>query len=168
MNCGVPSTSETIEAYDARTGERLDSEVRKGRAKEVQKLNTFEVKMEVDESEMRVTPGKKIWSKWVETRKDPNIAGIRCWLCATEVNTGEPRSDTFAATPPLKFVQRILSWAARYKPMRANASMIIAVFDISVAFFHEKVRKVIYVVPPKELLQEGDYLEVAQESPRNS
>ena len=29
--------------------------------------------------------------------------------------------------------------------------MIIAVFDISVAFVHEKVRNVIYVVPPKDL-----------------
>ena len=29
--------------------------------------------------------------------------------------------------------------------------MIIAVFDISVAFFHGKVRKVIHVVPPKDL-----------------
>ena len=58
-----PST-EAIEAYDARTGERLDSEgVRKGRANEVRELDEFEVKMEVDESEMRVTPGKKIWSK---------------------------------------------------------------------------------------------------------
>ena len=56
-----PSTTEAIEAYDARIGERLDSaEVRKGRAKEVQELDEFEVKMEVDESEMRVTPGKKI------------------------------------------------------------------------------------------------------------
>ena len=59
-----PSTTEAIEAYDARTGERLDSEeVRKGRAKEVRELDEFEVKMEVNESEMRVTPGKKILSK---------------------------------------------------------------------------------------------------------
>ena len=29
--------------------------------------------------------------------------------------------------------------------------MIIAVFDISVTFIHGKVRKVIYVVPPKDL-----------------
>ena len=143
-----PSTSETVEAYDARTGEKLDSEeVRKGRAKEVRELDEFEVKMEVDESETRVTLGKKIWSKWVETRKDPNSPAIRCGLCATEVNTGEPRSDTFAATSPLKFVRLIWSWAASCKPKRANASMIIAVFDISVAFFHGKVRKVIYVVP---------------------
>ena len=74
-----PSTTEAIEANDARTGERLDSEaVRKGRAKEVRELDEFEVKMEVDESEMRVTPGKKIWSNLVETRKDPNSPAIRC------------------------------------------------------------------------------------------
>ena len=121
------SAMEAIDAYDAKTGEKLDSEeVRKGRAKEVRGLDEFEVKMEVDESEMRLTPGKKIWSKWVETRKDPNSSAIRCRLCATEVNTGESRSDTFAATPPLKFVRLILSWAASYKPKRANASIMIA------------------------------------------
>ena len=81
-------------------------------------------------TEVRMTPGKKVWSKWVETRKDPNSPAVQCRLCATEVNTGESRSDTFAATPPLKFVRLILTWAASYKPKRANASMIIAVFDI--------------------------------------
>ena len=54
-----PSATEAIEAY-ARTSERLDSEeVRKGRAKEVRELDEFEVKMEVDESEMRSTPTRK-------------------------------------------------------------------------------------------------------------
>ena len=129
VNYDDPSTSEAIDAYDARTGERLDSEeVRMARAKEVRELGEFGAKMEVDESEMRVTPGKQIWSKWVETRKDPNSPTTRCRWCATEVNTSEPRSDTFAATPLLKFVRLILSWAASYKPKRANASMIIAVF----------------------------------------
>ena len=62
-----PSATEAIEAYDARTGEKLDSEeVRKGRTKEVRELDEFEVKMEVDESEMRSIPGKKIWSKWLK------------------------------------------------------------------------------------------------------
>ena len=35
-------------------------------------LGEFEVKMKVVQSEARMTPGKKVWSKWVETRKDPN------------------------------------------------------------------------------------------------
>ena len=44
-----PAATEAIEASDARTGEKLDSEeVRKGRAKEVRELDEFEVKMEVD------------------------------------------------------------------------------------------------------------------------
>ena len=127
----------------------MKSSIQKKREKDEPK------RCEVDESEMRLTPGKKIWSKWVETRKDPNSSALRCRLCAAEVNTGESKSDTFAATPPLEFVRLILSWAASYKPKRANASMIIAVFDISVAFFHGKVRKVINVVPPKDLRRKG-------------
>ena len=48
-----PGATEAIEAFDAKTAEMLDSEeVRKGRAKEVRELDEFEVKMEVDESEM--------------------------------------------------------------------------------------------------------------------
>ena len=92
-------------------------------------------------------------------------------MCATEVNTSEPISDTFAATPALKFVRLMLSWAANCKPKWANASMIVAVFDISVAFFHgkvRKVRKVIHMVPPTDLRKEGKNLEVAQDSLRNS
>ena len=46
--------------------------------------------------------------------------------------------------------------------------MIIAVFDISVAFFHGKVRKVIYVVSTKGPSQERGDLEIAQVSLRNS
>ena len=36
-----------------------------------------------------------------------------------------------------------------------NVRMIIMVFDISVAFFHGNVRKVIYVVPLKDLQKRG-------------
>ena len=52
------SAAEAIKAYDARTGEKLDFEdVRKGRANEVREIDEFEVKMEVDESEIRSIPG---------------------------------------------------------------------------------------------------------------
>ena len=136
-----PSTTEAIEAYDARTGERLDSEeVRKGRAKEVRELDEFEVKMEVDESEMRMTPGKKIWSKWVETQKDPNSPAIRCRLCATEVNTGESRSDTFAATPLFEnSCDCFFDMGSELQAQAAIASM----------------SNVIHVVPPKDLRKKG-------------
>ena len=106
----------------------------------MRELDEFEVEMEVDESEMRVTPGRRIWSKWVETRKDRARK-------STRVN----RDLTSLRQRLLKFVRLILSWAASWKPKRANASMIIAVFDISVPFFHGKVRKVMYVVLQKDL-----------------
>ena len=147
-----PSATETIETHDARTGVKLHpEEVRKGQATEVRELDECGVEMEVDESELRVTLGKKIWSQWVETRKGPASSAVRCRLCATEVDTVEPRPDTFAATPPLKLVRLILNWAASDKPKLANAPKTIAAFDISAAFFRGKVRKVIYMVPPKNL-----------------
>ena len=66
-----PSVSKTINAFEARTGEKLDSEEmpKNKKAKEVQELDEFEVIMEVDKSEIRMTPDQKVLSKWVETRK---------------------------------------------------------------------------------------------------
>ena len=107
-------------------------------------------------------------SKWVETRKDAKSPAIRCQLCATEENTGESRSDTFAATPPLKFVRLILSWAASYKPKRANASMIIAVFDIFGGVLPWESAQGDLRGATERLSQEGEDLEIAQESLRNS
>ena len=72
VDCEDPSVSENINANEASTGEKLDSEERRKKAKEVQEFDEFEVKMEVDKSEIRMTAGKKVWSKWVETRKVPN------------------------------------------------------------------------------------------------
>ena len=70
VNREDPSVSKTINVCEARMGEKLDSkEMRKRKAKEVQEFNEFEVKMKVVKSEARMTPGKNVWSKWVETRK---------------------------------------------------------------------------------------------------
>ena len=55
-----PSVSKTINAHEARMGEKLDSkEMRKRKAKEVQELDEFEVTRKVVKSETRMTPGKK-------------------------------------------------------------------------------------------------------------
>ena len=73
VNREDPSDSKTINVCETRTGEKLDSkEMRKRKAKEVQEFDEFEVKMKVVKTEARMTPGKKVWSKWVETRRDPN------------------------------------------------------------------------------------------------
>ena len=74
VDCDDSKASEAREAFDARTGEKLDPA-------EVRELDEFEVIMEVGESELWATSGKKIWSKWVETRKDPASPAVRCRLC---------------------------------------------------------------------------------------
>ena len=73
VNREDPSVFKTINVCEARMGEKLDpKEMRKRKAKEVQEIDEFEVKVKVVKSETRMTQGKKVWSKWVETRKDPN------------------------------------------------------------------------------------------------
>ena len=143
-----PVASEAIEACDARAGEKLDpQEVRKGRDKEVQELDEFEVKMEVDESELRAMPGKKIWSKVGVDAQGSNQFGRAMSVVRHRSRQADPDLARLRR-PPLKFVRLILSWEASYKPKRtrkpkSNAATIIAVFDISVSFFHGKVRKTI-------------------------
>ena len=57
-----PSVSKTINVFEARMGEKLDSEETLFRkAKAVQEFDEFEVKMKVDKSEARMTPRKKVW-----------------------------------------------------------------------------------------------------------
>ena len=69
---------------------------------------------------MQVTPGKNIWSKWVETRTDPNSSANDGRFCATEVNTGEPRPDTFAATPPFEILATDLELGSGALPTLAK------------------------------------------------
>lgn len=100
-----PGSAKLIATYEERNREKLDpEEVCKGRLEEVEELHEFQVYRVDDEAEMRITPGKEIWSKWVETQKDPSKPEVRNRLCATEVNVGD-RSGCIAATPPLKFVR---------------------------------------------------------------
>ena len=143
-----------ITAYSARNGEKLDpEEVCKGLANEQRELDDFEVRKWTSRRRRSLQArrsgptGSRRAKTWQAPRYDPDSA-------PQKINTGKVRSDTFAATPPRKFVQLILSWAASYQPKRKSRSrmsvpMIIMVFDIAVAFFHGNVRKTIHVVPPK-------------------
>ncbi|CAK0793479.1 unnamed protein product [Prorocentrum cordatum] len=130
VNYEDPASAEGIVAYDSRTGEQLDSEeVRKGRSKELRdladSLPNEDDMVEVAESRDESKEGE-IWTNRVGWRTR-------------------------------KFVRLILAWAASYSPRRnsAGAKMILLLFDISVAFFHGLVRKVLYVVPPKDLRKKG-------------
>ena len=79
VDCEDPSATEALRLT---TREQVKSSIQKkcerDEPKRCENLMNSKPKMEVDKSEMRSTPGEKIWSKWVETRKDPNSSAIRC------------------------------------------------------------------------------------------
>ena len=55
-------------------GEEIDSkEMLKRKAKEVQEFGEFEVKTKVDKTEARMTPRKKVWSKWTRLGSTYNL-----------------------------------------------------------------------------------------------
>ena len=59
-----PNVSKTINVCEARMGEKLDTkEIWKTKTKEVLDFDEFQVKVKVVKSEIRMTPGKKVWSK---------------------------------------------------------------------------------------------------------
>ena len=95
VNREDPSVSKTINVCEARAGEKLNSEeMRKRKAKDVQEFDEFEVRMEVDKSEIRMTPGEKVWSKWVKTRKDPNKLWYELSGLSLREGSTQPKSRT--------------------------------------------------------------------------
>ena len=141
--------SKTINAYEARAGETLDSEERlRRKAKEVQEFDEFEVKMKVVKSETRMTPGKKVWSEWVETRKDPHkpwyeLSGLspREGSTQSKLRTMSTKgcgwsSDYFGPHPRQSSLQRVHLANANFADLKAWRNRDTISF---------------HVVPPKDL-----------------
>ena len=129
-----PSVFKTINICEARMGEKLDSkEMRKRKAKEVQELDEFEVKMKVVKSEAGMTPGKKVWSKWVETRKDPNKPWYESSGLSPREGCTQSKSRTkcakrcgwssgyFGPHPRQRSLQRVLVANASFADLKALA-----------------------------------------------
>ena len=122
--------------------------MRKRKAREVQELDEFEVKMKVVKSEATMTPGNKVWSKWVETRKDPN----KLWYESSGLSPREGRtqlksrtkcakrcgrsSGCFEPYPRQRSLQRVLLANARFADLKARRNRDTISF---------------YVVPLKDL-----------------
>ena len=149
VNREDPSVSKTINVCEARMGEKLDSkEMWRRKAKEVQEFDEFEVKMEVVKSEARITPGKKVWSKWVETRKDPN----KPWY---ESSGPSPRGDSTQSESRTKCTKRCGWSSGNFEPhprQRSFQRVLLA----NASFADSKARRnrdtiSFYVAPPKDL-----------------
>ena len=144
-----PSVSKTINVCETRTGEKVDSEeTRKRKAKEVQEFDEFEVRMEVDKSEIRMTLGKKAWSKWVETRKDPNNPWYELSGLSPRESSTQPKSRT-------KCVKRC-GWSNGHFGPHPRQSSLQSALLANASFADLKAWRnrdtvSFHVVPPKDL-----------------
>ena len=132
---------ETV-VYDARSGDQLDLNLVKiGRLRELDQMAKHQVYREVPSAQAW---GRKVKAKWVdEARTKDGVTEVRSRLVAMEFNVFA-RDDVNASTPPLAVIRAIISLAAS-KP----GERFLAVYDISVAFFHAVIDEDITVMPPR-------------------
>ena len=120
--------------YDHKTRERLSPHlVKVGRQAEHEAMTRHQLFERVP---IAMARGKKVRCQWLDEMKEgANGPFVRSRLVAMEVAHGV-RFDTFAGTAPLKCMKIIISRAASIKNTRGEPSRVLALYDISVAFWH--------------------------------
>ena len=145
--------------WDDLSGEPLDSkEVKEARRKEMEEFSNHGVYEKVPLQECYDNTGKApIGIRWVDINKgDSNNPEYRSRLVAKEINTGK-RDDLFAAMPPLEAVKMLLALATTRSVNRARKGKVMKLefIDVSRAYFHALVRRLVYIDLPEEDAQEG-------------
>ena len=142
--------------YDHMTGERLSPHlVKVGRQTEHDAMNRHQLFERVP---IAMARGMKAGCQWLDEMKEgANGPFVRSRLVAMEVAHGV-RLDTFASTAPLKCIKIITSTAASIKNTRGGHSRVLALYDISVAFWHALLPEdeSIAMYPPRE--EEAGYI----------
>ena len=120
--------------YDHKTGERLPPHlVKVGRQTEHDAMIRHQLFERVPITKAR---GEKVRCQWLDEMKD-GVKGsfVRSRLAAMEVAHGA-RFDTFAGTAPLKCIKIIILRVGSIKNVRGQHTRVLALYDISVAFWH--------------------------------
>ena len=91
-------------------------------------------------------------TKWVDINKgDESSPNYRSRLVGREFKKNK-RDDLFAATPPLEAIRALISLAASQKNRGSNKVKKLSFIDIKKAYFHAKVKRLVYVDLPDEAL----------------
>ena len=100
--------------------------------------------------------GKKVRLQWLEEGADGPL--VRSRLVAMEVAHGI-RFDSFAGTAPLKCIKIIISRAASIKNDRGRHTRVLALYYMSVAFWHAQLThdEPIAMYPPR-VEEEAGYM----------
>ena len=131
--------------YGHLSGELLDPvQVQEGRDKERAQMKEFGVYKRVLRSDAK---GKRVRAQWLDDVKynDDGTKFVRSRFVAMQV-AWELRSDCFAGTPALLAVRLVLSFAATM--IGSVPERVIALYDVSVAFWHALLDEDIWIEPP--------------------
>ena len=148
--------------YDHKTGERLARHLVKiGRRTECEAMVRHQL---FERVLIPLARDKKERCHWLdEMKQGPDGPFVRGRLVAMEVARGI-RFDTFAGTAPLKCIKIIISRAASIKNERGQHTRVLALHDISVAFWHAQLhpRRANREVPAT--WRSGSWIHVANEA----
>ena len=123
--------------YDHKTGERFSPHlVKVGRQAECETMIRHQL---FELVRIALAPGKKVRCQWLDEMKEGTDGPfVRSRPVAMEVAHGI-RFETFAGTAPLKCIKIIISRAASIKNDTGRHTRVLAMYDISVAFWHAQL-----------------------------
>ena len=108
--------------------------------------------MKIVKSEIRITPGKKVWSKWVEARKDPN----KPWFESSGLSPREGNTQSKSRTNCAK----ICGWSSGFLDLiRVSSLQHVQLASANFADLNSRWNSdtiSCHVVPPEELHKTKD------------
>ena len=101
------------------------------------------------------TNAKPVSTRWVDTNKSDDVEpDYRSrWVGREFKGKDNDRDDLFAATPPLEAKKALIALAACQKGVEPQKLKKLGFVDIRKAYFHAKVKRLIYVELPPEFLE---------------
>ena len=101
------------------------------------------------------TNAKPVSTRWVDINKgddsDPDYRSR--WVGREFKGKDNDRDDLFAATPPLEAKKALIASAACQKGVDPRKLKKLGFIDIRKAYFHARVKRLIYVELPPEFLE---------------
>ena len=135
---------------DVSGAELLPEWVAVARAEEMTYFRKLGVYRVVPRSHQRMTGGKIVSTRWVDTNKGDSLKpNCRSRLVGREFNV-ERDDSLYASTPPLESLRIILSNAATWTKGQSETRKNVMINDVRRAYFYAKVSRDIYVELPAE------------------
>jgi hypothetical protein len=137
--------------YGTRSGEPLDPvEVAAGRQREMDSIYRHDVREDVLNRE--AVGVLRVKGDWVED----NRGDVVCSRFVVKQIARDYRDDVSQSTPALLVFRMMLAFTSSKCPLlNTGSNFFIAIWDISVAFMHATIDELIFVHPPKDLVQPG-------------